>query len=172
MTTKPTPSSPNLASIVHESEEAAKEATAAVAKANAAQRRAAEAAAKVDAQAVERAREYLAILTSEYPAEHERLITALVESRHALEDAVASGGHVFTEYLNWVRANVAVWALDEALAAARERVGQISGRTPNPPSFNFAIDVANIVDTLAMQAQDDALAAIRERRANFMRGEG
>lgn len=160
----------NLAAVVHESEEAAREAAALFAKANAAQAKADDARRAVEAQAAERGRAFLAKLTADYPAARETAVTAVADTRQALLDAMQDGGNVFTCYLAWVQASIHAWALEEEIGEVRNQMGR-PGRTPNPPSFSFAHDIALIVDTLAMQAQDEAIQQIRERRAAFMRGQ-
>lgn len=169
MTTK-TQTLPNLASIVHASEEAAREAAELFAKANAAKAKAADAAAAVDATRTARAAAYADKLTADYPDASAAALEVLASARASLEDAVQTGGNVFGCYMAWVHTSIDVWALDEERSAARDIAGQPTTRTPNPPAFNFAVDVAAIVDGLAMQAQDEAIQQIRERRARFMSG--
>jgi hypothetical protein len=169
MTTTAPTKQPNLASIVHESEQAAKAAAAAVAAANAAQARAEEAQRRADAEREHANVAYLDVLEAEHLDARNAALTAQGEARAELERAVRDGANVFTAYSAWVTAGVAVWATDAALSQQRGYLGRYT-REATPPVFNFAVDIAAIIDQHTAELQDEALERIRERRAAFLSG--
>jgi hypothetical protein len=165
------PKTVNLATIVHESEAAAKEAADAVAKAQAATTAAEAARLAVEREQQAANQRYLQLLESEYPAARETALNVQVAARAALEDAVAgeADANVFSAYRAWVSASVDTWATDAALQAMRYQLGKPTRET-NPPAFNFSGDIAAIIDHLSLIAQDDALERVRTRRAAFLSG--
>ena len=171
MSTKTAPAPVNLAAVVHESEEAAREAAAAVARANEAQARAEQARQKAEAEQNAALRAYLDKLTREYPESRQEALTAQADARAALETAIREGGDVFGTYRQWIAANIRRWELESALQQIRDFTGQPARETPQP-TFNFAQDIAAIVDRQAMELQDEVIERIRTRRANFLAGKG
>ncbi len=160
---------PNLASIVHESEQAAQEAAAAQAKAHAAQHRAQEAQRRADEERELANQRYLDLLVTEYESARTVAVTALGEARQALEDAVRGGGDIFSAYSAWVAAGVAVWGADAALSQQRHYLGRPT-REATPPAFSFSHDVSAILDQHSLELQEEALARVQERRVQFLNG--
>jgi hypothetical protein len=169
MTTHAPTKLPNLASIVHESEQAAQEAAAAQAKALAAQHRAQEAQRRADEERQLANVAYLQVLESEYLDTRNAALTVQGDARSALERAVTGGGDIFGAYSAWVAAGGAVWESDAALSQQRHYLGRPT-REATPPVFRFDIDVAAILDQHSMELQEEALERTRERRAAFLSG--
>jgi multidrug efflux pump subunit AcrA (membrane-fusion protein) len=120
----------------------------------------------------ERARAYQSYLdkiAAEWPAARETAITAVGESRTALEQAVRSGDDVFRAYLRWVEASVGAWEVDSDLAQIRHHHG-VPVRPTDPPSFRFDLDISAIIDQVALELQDDAVQRITDRRTAFVNG--
>ena len=160
----------NLAAVVHESEQAAAEAAKAQTAARVAQTRAEAARVRAEAEQVRANERYLRHLEAAYPETRDQAITKQGEAREALEDAVRHGGDIFGSYRAWVRASIAAWAVESAIAQQRHFLGK-PARSVDAPSFSFAHDVGAIVDQASLEAQDDVLEAIRERRAKFLSGQ-
>jgi len=169
MTTQAPTKLPNLATIVHESEEAAKAAAAAQAKALEAQTRAQEAQRRADEERELANVAYLQVLESEYLDTRNAALTVQGEARSTLEDAVRAGGDIFGAYSAWVAAGVAAWGADAALSQQRHYLGR-PVREATPPAFSFSHDVGAILDQHSMELQDLALARVQERRAQFLNG--
>ncbi len=169
MTTETPTKQPNLASIVHESEEAAKAAAAAVAKAQIAQAKAEDARQRADEERAAAYREFLDKVAKEAPERRSSALTEAGERRAALEDAVRNGGNVFQEYQRWVAARIVVWEIDSELAQIRDFHG-VPVRSTDPPVFRFDLDISAIVDTIALELQDDAVHRITDRRTAFVNG--
>lgn len=159
----------NLATIVFESEQAAAEAAAAQAKAIAAAQKADEARRRVEEEQREANRRYLAVLEREYPERRDALTEVVGSTHAALVAAVTNGGNVTSAYLDWTRARVDLWALDQELHGQRGYLGR-PARIESPPSFSFAAEVGQIVDHVCMSLVDDAQTAYQERRANYLAG--
>lgn len=142
-----------------------------------AQRAAEEAQAKAD-RARQRAEEerarayegYLDKISSEWPLARATALTTAGEARQKLEHAVrGDGGDVFSTYLAWVAASVAVWECDSELAQIRNHHG-LAARSTDPPAFNFAIDIGAVVDQIGFELHDDAVQRITDRRTAFVSG--
>jgi hypothetical protein len=112
---------------------------------------------------------YLTKLESEHGPARTEALNQQVAARAALEAAVRDGGDVFGTYAQWVEACVGVWEVDAALSGQRDYLGR-PARPATMPSFDFAIDVAGIVNHLSLEAQDRAAARIADRRAAFLDG--
>jgi len=161
----------NLASIVHESEAAAKDAAKAQANAIAAAQRAE--AAKVEADREREAANvrFLAVLEKEHDAARTQALDIQTEARTALETAVTTGdGDVFTCYRAWVTASLDVWGVDAALSGQRHYLGRPT-REASVPAFNFAVDIAGIVDHHGLVLQEVVVERNRERRLRFLNGQ-
>jgi hypothetical protein len=169
MSTKTPTKQPNLAAVVHESEQAAQEAAAAQAKALAAQHRAQEAQRRADEERQLANVAYLQVLEAEYLDTRNTALTVQGEARQALERAVTGGGDIFSAYSAWVAAGVAVWESDAALSQQRHYLGRPT-REATPPAFSFSHDIGAILDQHSMELQEDALERTRERRAAFLSG--
>ena len=61
------------------------------------------------------------------------------------------------------------WLVDELKAQIRHHHG-VPVRSTDPPIFRFDIDVAAIIDTIALELQDDAERRITDRRTAFVNG--
>ena len=164
-----TTSSTNLASIVHESEVALKEAIAAQEKATRATQKADAARVEADAQRAVAYQDFLDVLTKEYPSSREQALSTAGESRAALEPAVRTDDGVFAAYTAWVEASIHVWELDSELAQIRDFNG-VPVRSTDAPTFRFDIDISAIVDQIAYEFQDSAVQRITDRRTNFVNG--
>jgi hypothetical protein len=163
----------NLASIVHESEAAAKKAADAVAKAQAATTAADAARLAVEREATAANERYLQLLEAARPKARQDALNAQVAARAALEDAISgeADANVFSAYRAWVSASVDTWATDEALQSQRSILGKPSRETM-APAFSFGADVGAIVDHLSLVSQDEARERIRTRRTDFLTGKG
>lgn len=166
-TTKESP--PNLAAIVHASEQAAAEAAAAQARAIAAQAKADRAKEEAEQQRHAALERHVRHLEVQYPTARDQATLAIGEARSALEDAVRTGTDVFGPYRQWTDAQVTLWALERALADAKGLAGR-SFREPSEPAFNFAANIGGAVDQASHEAMDQALERIREARAAFLAG--
>ncbi len=169
MTTETPTKLPNLASIVHESEEAAKAAAAAVAKAQIAQAKAEDARQRADEERAAAYREFLDKVQAEASEKRSQALTVAGECRTALEDAVRNGGDVFTSYQAWVAARIVVWEIDAELGQIRDFHGQ-PVRSVDPPVFSFSHDIGAIIDLIALELQEDAVQRIISRRTSFVNG--
>ena len=169
--TKTTPATINLATIVFESEEAAKAAAAAQAKAIAAAQRAEAAKAEADREREAANVRFLAVLEKEHAALRASALDTQAEARTALETAVTTGdGDVFGCYRDWAAATSDVWGVDAALSEQRGYLGR-PGREATAPVFNFGHDIGAILDRHSLELQDVVLDRNRERRQKFINGE-
>jgi hypothetical protein len=114
-------------------------------------------------------RSYLDKLVAEHPAARESALTAAGEARQDLEHAVRGEGDVFSSYRRWVESSIAIWEVDSALTQQRHFHG-LPTRETTQPAFNFALDVASIVDGIGYELQEQAIERIRERRASYLAG--
>ncbi len=149
-----------------EAQDAAAKATAA---AQIAQAKADAARERAERERAAAYREFLDVVAREAPEKRSQALTVAGECRAALEDAVRNGGNVFQEYQRWVEARIVVWEIDSELAQIRHHHG-VPVRSTDPPAFSFGIDVAAIVDTIALEHQDDAVQRITDRRTAFVNG--
>ncbi len=160
----------SLASIVHESEVALKEAIAA-------QEKATRATQKADAARVEADKErdaanvrYLAVLEQDYEAARTTALDVQAEARAALETAVTKGeGDVFQCYACWVTASLDAWGVDAALSGQRYYLGR-PARDAIVPTFSFNHDIATIVDNHAYALQEVVIERNRDRRNAYLNG--
>ncbi len=164
----------NPATIVFATEQEAKAAADALAKAQAkvaeAQARATDAQTKAEQGRHQRRVDYLAELTRTYAAARDALTAAIGAARERLEVAVAGDGDdVFAAYLGWTRRVAELHALDVEIAETRNTLGQ-PARYPSDIHFSWQHEIGGIVDRLAMEAVDTALGEARDRRAAFMSG--
>ncbi len=159
----------NLATVVFESEEAAKAAAAAQAAAEAARVKADQARQRAEERRAEAYRAYLDKITAEHPAARSAALTTLSESHDALEQAVRSGDGVFRAYQTWVDASTRLWEVDAELAHIRYHHGQ-PARETTAPVFSFSHDVGAIIDRIAAEIQEDAQQRITARRTAFVSG--
>ncbi len=149
-----------------EAQDAAAKATAA---AQIAQAKADRARQRAEEERARAYKSYLDKIAAEWPAARETAITAVGESRAALEQAVRSGDDVFGAYLRWVEASVQAWEVDSDLAQIRHHHG-VPVRSTDPPVFRFDLDISAIIDTIALELQDDAERRITDRRTAFVNG--
>ena len=167
--TKTTPATINLATIVFESEEAAKAAASAQATAR-------ELAAKADV-ARQRAEEeqqqanhaYMELIAAEWPDARKQAMANVGETRVALEAAVREDGDVIPSYLAWVTASIQAWEVTEAVDRMRRFHGQ-NMRYQAEPVFDFGSDIGAIVNQIALEYQQEAIDRIEQRRATYLRG--
>ncbi len=149
-----------------EAQDAAAKATAA---AQIAQAKADAARERAERERAAAYREFLDVVAREAPEKRSQALTVAGECRAALEDAVRNGGNVFSAYLRWVDASVLAWEISSELTQIRDFHGQ-PVRSVDPPSFRFDLDISAIVDTIALELQDDAMSRIVSRRTNFVNG--
>jgi len=114
-------------------------------------------------------RSYLNVLVQEHPDARSTALSAAGDAHQNLDLAVRNGGDVFAAYRVWVDASVKVWETDEALARMRRFFGEPT-RDVATPVFNFNLDVGVIIDQLSLEAQDEAVERIDQRRASFLAG--
>ncbi len=124
---------------------------------------------RAEAERARAYKSYLDKIAAEWPAARESAITAVGDSRAALEQAVRSGDDVFGAYLRWVEASVRAWEVDSDLAQIRHHHG-VPVRSTDPPVFRFDLDISAIVDQIALELQDDAVQRITDRRTRFVNG--
>ncbi len=149
-----------------EAQDAAAKATAA---AQIAQAKADAARERAERERAAAYREFLDVVAREAPEKRSQALTVAGECRAALEDAVRNGGDVFTSYRAWVAARIVVWEIDSELAQIRHHHG-VPVRSTDPPVFRFDLDISAIIDTIALELQDDAMSRIVSRRTNFVNG--
>jgi vacuolar-type H+-ATPase subunit H len=149
-----------------EAQDAAAKATAA---AQLAQAKADAARERAERERAAAYREFLDVVAREAPEKRSQALTVAGECRAALEDAVRNGGDVFTSYRAWVAARIVVWEVDSGLAQIRHHHG-VPVRSTDPPVFRFDLDISAIVDTIALELQDDAERRITDRRTRFVNG--
>jgi multidrug efflux pump subunit AcrA (membrane-fusion protein) len=141
----------------------------AMAAAEAARQRAEEARQRAEAERARAYRAFLDKITAEWPKARAAALTAVSESRAALEQAVRSGDDIFGAYLRWVEASVRAWEVDSELAQIRDYHG-VPVRSTEPPVFRFDITISEIVDQIARELQGDAERRITDRRIGFVNG--
>jgi vacuolar-type H+-ATPase subunit H len=149
-----------------EAQDAAAKATAA---AQIAQAKADAARERAERERAAAYREFLDVVAREAPEKRSQALTVAGECRAALEDAVRNGGDVFTSYRAWVEARIVVWEIDSELAQIRHHHG-VPVRSTDPPVFRFDTDISAIIDTIALELQDDAVQRITDRRTRFVNG--
>ena len=169
-TMTPTEAPINLASIVHESEVALKEAAKAQAKAIAASQRAEAAKAEADRERHLANIRYSDALESGHEAARVKVLDAQAAARTALEVAVTTGdGNVFKLYIGWATASLDAWGVDAALSEQRGYLGR-PGRDAIAPTFSFSYDIAAIVDHHVLVLQEVVIERNRDRRNAFING--
>jgi len=160
----------NLASVVHESEQALAAAAKAQAKALAAQQRATAAQAVADKERDVANHRFLAVLEQEHESARTTALDIQAGARVALENAVTEGdGDVFRCYAGWVTASLDVWGVDALLSGQRQYLAR-PGRDVIAPQFNFGYDIAAIVDHHALTLQEVVIERNRDRRNAFLNG--
>jgi len=159
----------NLAQTVKEATAAEDVARKAAQAAEQAKARADAAKAAADEERVVAYKALLDLVTTEAPGKRTAALTKAGDCQVALVAAVRDGTGVFSRYLEWVDASIHVWAVDSELTQIRDFHGQ-HVRSVDPPAFDFARDVATIVDGIAFELQDHAVQRIRERREAFVNG--
>jgi len=158
-----------LADVTKAEQDAANAASKAVAAAEQAKTKADIARSKAEQERQDANHRYLDLLVDEHESARTVAVTALGEARELLTVAVKDGGDVFANYISYVRASVAVWQIESALAEQRSYLGKPTRET-TPPSFSFQYDVAEIVDNVAYEAMDEAIQANRDRKSNYLAG--
>ncbi len=133
-----------------------------------ARQRAEDARQRAEAQRAAAMRAYLAKLTQEYPAANAAATKARGEAHARLVEAVRGGVDVHGTYIDYVRAAMAVWEIQDELDSVRYYHGQTTRTTDGTPVFDFASDIGTIIGGVATEAQDDAIARIQARRECFM----
>lgn len=167
--TKTTPVTVNLATIVHESEEAAKAAAAAQATARELAAKADAARQRADEEQKQANRAYLELIAAEWPDARQDATANVGETRVALEAAVRADGDVIPSYVTWMTASIHAWEVAEAVDRMRRFHGQ-NMRYQAEPAFDFGSDIGAIVNQIAMELQQDAIDRIEQRRATYLRG--
>jgi len=114
---------------------------------------------------------FLDVVAKEAPERRSTALTEAGERRAALESAVRGDGDagVLQTYAAWVDASIRVWEVDSELTQIRNHHG-LPVRSADPPVFRFDIDISAIIDTIALELQDQAVQRIRERREAFVNG--
>ena len=158
-----------LADVTKAEQDASDAASKAVAAAEQAKAKADAARSKAEQERQDANHRYLDLLVAEYESARTVAVTNLGEARESLTVAVKDGGDVFANYISYVKANVAVWQIESALAEQRSYLGKPTRET-TPPSFSFVHDVAEIIDNVAYDAMDSAIQANRDRKANYLAG--
>jgi hypothetical protein len=158
-----------LADVTKAEQDAVDAATKALALAEQAKTKADAARVEADRERQDANHRYLDLLVDEHESARIVAVTALGEARESLTVAVKDGGDVFASYLVYVRASVAVWQLESAIAEQRSYLGKPTRET-TPPVFSFQFDVAEIIDNVAHDAMDDAIQANRDRKASYLAG--
>ncbi len=114
-------------------------------------------------------RDYLDLLTQEWPAARQQATEVVADAYEVLDRAIRNGEDVFVAYRGWVSASIAAWEVDEALGRMRRFHGVNMRETP-APSFAFAIDTGAILDQISLELQDEAVQRIDQRRSSFLAG--
>lgn len=159
----------NLATIVFESEEAAKAAAAAQATARELAAKADAARQRADEEQKQANRAYMELIAAEWPDARQEATVNVGEARVALEAAVREDGDVIPSYLAWVTASIQAWEVTEAVDRMRRFHGQ-NMRYQAEPAFDFGSDIGAIVNQIALELQQDAIDRIEQRRATYLRG--
>jgi len=159
----------NLNDITREEKDAVAAAQKAAEAAEEARRRVDVARERAEQERAVANREYMALLDQEWPEARQQAVTTVADAHQALDQAVRGGGDVFDAYIRWVGASVRLWELDEALARMRRFHGASTRDVP-APAFNFNLDVGVIIDQLSLEAQDEAVQRIDDRRAEYLAG--
>jgi len=167
--TKTTPATINLATIVFESEEAAKAAAAAQEKARELAAKADAARQRADEEQQQANRAYLELIAAEWPDARQDATAIVGETRAALEAAVREDGDVTPAYVAWMTASIRAWEVTEAVDRMRRFHGQ-NMRYQAEPVFDFGSDIGAIVNQIALELQQDAIDRIEQRRATYLRG--
>ena len=137
--------------------------------AKAAKDRADQARQRADAERDRANRSYLNVLVQEHPDARSTALSTAGDAHQNLDQVVRNGGDVFAAYCGWVDASVKVWEIDEALARMRRFFGEPT-RDVATPSFNFGVDIGAILDQVSLEAQDEAVLRIDQRRAEYLAG--
>ena len=167
--TKPTSATINLATIVFESEEAAKAAASAQATARELAAKADAARQRAEEERATASRAYLELIAAEWPDARQEATANVGETRVALETVVREGGDVIPAYFTWARASIHAWEVTEAVDRMRRFHGQ-NMRYQAEPAFDFGSDIGAIVNQIALELQQEAIDRIEQRRATYLRG--
>lgn len=159
----------NLASIVHESEQAAAAAASAQAKARELAAKADAARQRAEAERATASRAYMELLAAEWPDARQEATAKVGETRAALEAAVREDGDVIPAYVAWMAASIQAWEVTEAGDRMRRFHG-LNMRYQAEPAFDFGSDIGAIVNQIALELQQDAIDRIEQRRATYLRG--
>ena len=150
-------------------QDAANAAAKAFAAAEAAKARADRAREYADRERERANRNYLGLLTDEWPDARQQATEVVGDAYQALDRAVRGDGDLVASYIGWVDASIRAWEIDEGLGRMRRFHGVNMRETP-PPTFAFGIDIAAILDQVSLEAQDQAIVRIDARRADFLAG--
>ena len=158
----------SVATAVAAASQAEADAAEAQSRLQAARQRAEEARQRADTQRAAAMKTYLATLTAEYPEKNAAATKARGEAHALLVEAVRGGADVWGCYGDWVKATLAVWEMDDELNSVRYYHGQTLRTTDDAPSFDFNRDIGTIIAGISDELQDDAIARIEQRRADFL----
>jgi len=158
-----------LSDITRVEAEAQAAATKAFAAAEAAKARADAARLRAEQERERANKSYLDLLTQEWPDARQQATEAVADAYQSLDQAVRNGEDVFVAYRGWVDASIRAWEIDEGLGRMRRFHGVSMRETP-APTFVFGIDIGAILDQVSLEAQDQAIVRIDQRRASFLAG--
>ena len=158
-----------LADITRAEQSAVDAATKALAAAEAAKDRADQARQRADAERDRANRSYLNVLVQEHPDAWSTALSTAGDAHQNLDQVVRNGVDVFAAYCGWVDASIKAWEIDEALARMRRFFGEPT-RDVATPVFNFGIDIGTILDQVSLEAQDEAVLRIDQRRTEYLAG--
>ena len=158
-----------LADVTKAEQDAVDAATKALAAAEAAKARADRAREHADRERGAANRDYLGLLTDEWPEARQQAVSTVGEAYQALDQAVRNGEDVFAAYRGWVSASIAAWEVDEGLGRMRRFHGVNMRETP-APSFAFGVDIGALLDQVSLELQDEAVERIDQRRQKFLAG--
>jgi len=158
-----------LSQITKAEQDAANAAAKAFAAAEAAKARADAARLRAEQERERANKSYLDLLTEEWPDARQQATEVVADAYEVLDRSIRNGEDVFVAYRGWVSASIAAWELDEGLGRMRRFHGVNMRETP-APSFAFGIDIGAILDQVSLEAQDQAIVRIDQRRASFLSG--
>ena len=113
--------------------------------------------------------DYLDLLTQEWPDARQQATEVVADAYEVLDRSVRGDGDLAASYIGWVSASIAAWEVDEGLGRMRRFHGVNMRETP-APSFAFGVDIAAILDQVSLELQDQAIARIDQRRAEYLAG--
>ena len=158
-----------LSQITKAEQDAANAAAKAFAAAEAAKARADAARLRAEQERERANKSYLDLLTDEWPDARQQATEVVADAYEVLDRAIRNGEDVFVAYRGWADASIRAWEIDEGLGRMRRFHGVNMRETP-APSFAFGVDVAAILDQVSLEAQDEAVERIDQRRASFLSG--